>query len=181
MDFDRIFEDLEGRLVHLEGEELRATSEELARAERAQVSLEDRLRAAIGTEVTVRLVDGTDVIGTLTETAPTWLGMRLTEGGRRALVPTEAIDLLLGIGVRARPAPESARASRTVRSPLRELARDREILRIRTRSGAIRCRIVAVGQDAIDVLSLPAGDGSGASSGSRMVIPTRSLCVVVVL
>lgn len=181
MDFDRIFDDLEGRLVHLEGEELRATSEELARAERAQVTLEDRFRAAVGTDLTLRLTEGTDVVGTLAESGPEWLWLELRESAGRALVPVAAVDLVIGLTLRARPAPPSRRRPPSLASRLRELARDREVLRIETSSGAVRGRIETVGQDAVDVIGRPADDGPGSGRGTHLSIPLRSLQLVLVL
>src|SRR5699024_12389598 len=63
MRFERIFEDLEGQFAHHQQEEARAVSEELTRAEQAQLTLADRLRGAEGRRLTLHLGGAVRVSG----------------------------------------------------------------------------------------------------------------------
>src|SRR5690625_1065819 len=83
MRFDRIFGDLEGRFVHQEQEEIRAVSEELARAERAQLALADRLRAAGDRPITIHLEQDLRVTGSVEEVGWDWLELREQASGAR--------------------------------------------------------------------------------------------------
>src|SRR5690625_7490756 len=85
MRFDRIFEDLEGRFVHQEQEEIRAVSEELARAERAQLALADRLRAAGDRPITIHLEQDLRVTGSVEEVGWDWRELPAQASGARGV------------------------------------------------------------------------------------------------
>lgn len=179
MRFERIFEDLEGRLEHHEQEELRAVSEDLARAERAQLTLADRLRGAGERVVTVHVGAGLRLVGTVQEVGEGWVALRESRSAQSAVVPLHAIGILEGLSSRARPAEESLRSPLGLGSVLREIARDRSVVRLETTAGVVLGRIAAVGADTLDVLSLPTGETSGVPGSARLTVATASLLAVL--
>ena len=179
MRFERIFEDLEGRFEHHEQEELRAVSEDLARAERAQLTLADRLRGAGRRELTLHVGSGLRLAGAVEEVGAEWVSLRETRTAQRAVVPLAAIGIVEGLSSRARPAEESLRAPRRRGSVLREVARDRSGVRLETTAGTVLGRIAGVGADALDVLSLPTGESSSVPGSARLTVTMSSLLAVL--
>ena len=179
MRFDRIFEDLEGRFVHQEQEEMRAVSEELARAERAQLALADRLRAAGDRPITIHLGQDLRVTGPVQEVGLDWLELRDQASGARVIVPSASIALIAGLSDRARPREEALRPPRSLGSVLRGIARDRGVVRLETRAGRLIGRIATVGADALDMHQLPTGERSSSGTGSaRLTVAMSALLAV---
>ena len=99
MRWESLFADMEAQLAAARLADVRADVAELARAERASITLAARARASVGRPVRV-LVGGSDVVeGELIDAAPEWL-LLATSPVRRALVPLAC----RGGGRRARPA-----------------------------------------------------------------------------
>ena len=169
MRFDRIFEDLEGRLVHHEQEEMRAVSEELARAERAQLDLADRLRAAGDRPIMSHLGEDLRVTGPVQEVGLDWLELRDQASGTRVIAPLASISLIAGLSDRARRREEALRPPRRLGSVLRGIARDRGVVRLETRAGRLTGRIATVGADALDMHQLPTGESSISGTGSARI------------
>lgn len=178
MRFERIFEDLEGRFAHHEREEMRAVSEDLARAERAQLSLADRLRGAGGRSLTLHLGSVLRLEGTVEDVGEGWVALHEESGGRRTVVPLPAIALIEGLPVRARPAEESLRSSLGLGSMLRTIARDRSVVRLETTAGGVMGRLAAVGADAVDVHSLPTGESGTVPGSTRITVAMDALLAV---
>lgn len=179
---ERMFDDLEGRLAHLESQEMRATAEDLARAERAQVPLPDRLRGALGTVIAVHLAPGLVSSGELTEVGEDWIG--LGADGRRVLVPIPAIALLEGLPSKVRAAPRAVIPPPSLRQVLRGISRDRALVRVETPAGSATGRISAVGGDAFDLARRPTGERgalprSGAT-GSVATVPLTAVRLIAV-
>ncbi|MGO1200589.1 MAG: hypothetical protein ACTMKY_11905, partial [Dermabacteraceae bacterium] len=61
---------------------------------------------------------------------------------------------------------------------LREIARDRSVVRLETTAGGITGRIAAVGADALDVQSLPTGERGTVPGSSRVTVATASLLAI---
>lgn len=179
MRFERIFEDLEGRLEHHEQEELRAVSEDLARAERAQLTLADRLRGAGERELTVHIGADLRLSGVVQEVGAEWVALRETRSAQRAVVPLAAIGIVEGLSSRARPAEATLRSPLGLGSVLREIARDRSVVRLETSAGAVLGRIAAVGADTLEVLSLPTGESASVPGSTRLTVTTDSLLAVL--
>ena len=179
MRFERIFEDLEGRFEHHEQEELRAVSEDLARAERAQLTLADRLLGAGRRELTLHVGSGLRLAGAVEEVGAEWVSLRETRTAQRAVVPLAAIGIVEGLSSRARPAEESLRSPLRLGSVLREIARDRSVVRLETTAGTVLGRIAGVGADALDVLSLPTGESSSVPGSARLTVTMSSLLAVL--
>ncbi|MFC0674496.1 hypothetical protein [Brachybacterium hainanense] len=179
MSLGRMFDDLEGRFAHLEGLDMRAMSDELARAERSQVQLADRFRAAQSRPVGIHLDGGIRVDGIVDEVGEGWVLLRAAVEGGRSLVPMPRIAMVEGLTARARPAEESrASLPRGIGHVLRRLARDRSLVRIRTDGGSCHGRIRAVGADALDVLTSPTGEASRVPGRQEIVVPFAALLLL---
>lgn len=178
MRFERIFEDLEGRFAHHEQQEMRAVSEDLTRAERAQLTLVDRLRGASGTHLTVHLGPGMRVNGEVVDLGADWLLLRESSGSALVLVPMARIALLEGLVARARPAEESPLGTLGLGGVLRRIARDRATVRVETSIGALTGRIAAVGADALDLQTLPTGESSAVPGSTRVTVTFEALIAV---
>lgn len=179
MRFERFFDDLEGRFAHHEQQELRAVAEDLTRAERAQLTLADRLRGAAGLSLTVHVGATLRLGGVVEDVGAEWVALREEQGGQRAVVPLSAIVLVEGLSTRARPVEASVRSPLGLGSVLREIARDRSIVRVETTAGGLIGRIAAVGADAMDVHSLPTGEVVTVPGSSRITVATASLLAVI--
>ncbi|WP_394215836.1 hypothetical protein [Brachybacterium vulturis] len=178
MRFERIFEDLEGQFAHHQQEEVRAVSEDLTRAERGQLTLADRFRGAQGHPVTLHLGGSVRVAGTVREAATEWIALTAKGGGRSAVVPLAAVVMVEGLPSRARLAEDSPSSSWTLGSILREIARDRSVVRLETSGGVLTRRIAAVGADALDIRSLPTGESSAVPGSARITVALSALRVV---
>lgn len=174
--FDRILADIEGRHAHEEQEQLRAVSEELTRAERAQVTLLDRLRGAVGQIVTVHPPSGPAVRGEVAEVGEDWVHLRA--GGSRVLVPRAGIVLVEGLSPRSRPARDGAVPGLSFLGMLRHLSRDRELVHVQTAVGRVTGRVAAVGADAVDVITRPTGEAGTARGASRTVLDAAAIQLV---
>src|SRR5689334_3942700 len=90
MRWESLFADMEAQLAAGRLADVRADVAELARAERASITLTARARASVGRPVRV-LVGAADLVeGELVDAAPEWL-LLATSPVRRALVPLTAV------------------------------------------------------------------------------------------
>lgn len=179
MRFERIFEDLEGQFAHQQQEEMRAVSEDLTRAERAQLTLADRLRGAGSAALTLHLGPSLRVTGTVQEVGATWVTTADGSAAGSSVIPLAAIGLIEGLPTRVRPVADTPLSSRGLGSVLRAIARDRSVVRLETTVGSVIGRLAAVGADAIDVRSLPTGERSAVPGSSRITVVTSSLLAVL--
>ncbi|MGP5077471.1 hypothetical protein ACTXKZ_05355 [Brachybacterium alimentarium] len=179
MRFERIFDDLEGRFEHQEREEMRAVAEDLARAERAQLSLADRLRGAGRSVLTLHVGTDLRLEGLVEEVGEAWVALRDPENSQRAVIPMPAVSLVQGLPARARPAEESLLSPLGLGSVLRAIARDRSIVRLETAAGRIMGRIAAVGADSLDVQSLPTGEHGAVPGSVRVTVAMAALLAVI--
>lgn len=178
MRFERIFDDLEGRFAHHQQEEVRALSEELTRAELAQLTLADRLRGAQQERLTLHLGPALRVEGRVEEVGAGWAALAAEGGRRTAIVPLPAIVMVEGMPPRVRLPEESLRPPRSFGSVLREIARDRGVVHLETLGGAVRGRFASVGADALDLRTLPTGESTSMPSSARVTIPFAALLLV---
>lgn len=176
MRFERIFEDLEGRLAHHEQQEMRAVSEDLTRAERAQLTFEDRLRGSQGARLTLHLDAGSRVIGVLEHVGAGWVALRESAGP--VIVPLPRIALVDGLRGRARPAGDSLVGEMGLGAMLRRIARDRSTVRLETTAGALVGRISAAGADAVDLQTLPTGESGVVPGSGRITVTLDSLVTI---
>ena len=179
MRFERIFDDLEGQFAHHRQEEVRAVSEELTRAEQAQLTLADRLRGAEDQRVTLHLGPALRVAGTVQDVGAGWVSLA-GEGGRlRAVTPLAAIALMEGLPSRALPMGDAVLSPLGLGSILREIARDRSVVRVETAAGGVIGRIAAVGADTLDVRTLPTGEPTPVPGSARITVSTAALLAVL--
>jgi small nuclear ribonucleoprotein (snRNP)-like protein len=157
--WERLFADLEAQAAA----ELRAETEgELAdrtRHARGQVPFVDRLRAARGRRVTVRLAGGVVAAGIVGDVAREWLLLRqdgsAAKSGAPSLVPLDAVRSAEGLGRDATPAV-SPLAELPLRSMLRIVARDRSPVRVWLTDGQVLDGTVdEVGRDHLDIAAHP--------------------------
>lgn len=182
MSMERMFDDLEGRFDHLESLDMRAMSDELARAERAQVSLADRFRAAAGRLVRVHLAADLAVDGAIEDSGEEWVRLRPSGEAGIALVPMARIALVEGLPQRARPVSDAVgRRPFGLGHELRGIARDRSLVRLRTDAGTCHGRLRAVGADALDLRTSPTGEAVRVSAGRDVLVPFSALVLVQVL
>lgn len=157
--WDLLFADL---VAQLDAADVQADAHALAdltRAERATVSLADRLRASRGWPVALELVDGSRVNGEVREVGVEWV--LIDERPWQHLVPLRATTVVAGLSSHAVPEPSGSRAGLGLPSALRVLMRDRGTVHVRTVSCRVVGRIARVGKDHIDVEELELGSRSG--------------------
>lgn len=174
MNMDRFLHDLEAQFDALEGEERRGQAEDVARAERARITLRDRLRGAIGHDVRIDLASarGLCATGIIVEVGDGWFLVR--ERNEESLIPLSAVEAIDGLAARAREARTGAIGEVTFGSRLRQWARDRSQVRIWTVHHERRGVIAAVGADHVEVSSSPR-DGQGRERESRVLMAFSSL------
>jgi hypothetical protein len=148
-----LFADLDAQALALERAERSAEVDERTRGEIGALSVVDRLRAAIGSPIRVRLAGGLLLVGHLGRVGPDWL--LLDESvGREAVVGLAAVTGLRGV-TRFSAVPGSAGAVESrlgLRHALRGVARDRSPVRVElTDASAIDATIDRVGSDFIEV------------------------------
>jgi hypothetical protein len=149
MRWERLFSDLEGQWEAEARRDLDAEVADRTRRERAGVGLYERLAAAVGTPVALRLLAGPALTGTVSDVGQDWLLLE-DEQGRPALVPLGAIASATGLGARA---SESALGKRfALGYALRGLSRDRAVVAVVDRTGAVATGTIdAVGADCFDL------------------------------
>lgn len=168
MSLERMFEDLESRMDHLESEERRAVTEELTRAERAQVVVVDRLRGAVGRVVRAHLQGGAVAAGEIVEVGADWVRLRSRADGRSTWLVIGTIVLFEDLPTRVRELGRTRLRPPGLAAALRALARDRVLVHVATAAGEMQGRIAGVGQDALDLRLLQTGE-QHAAAGSRAV------------
>lgn len=160
MRWESLFEDLESQLDAADAAEREARVGELARAEAARFSLADRLRGCSGGELRLRLCDGTDVTGTLTQVAEQWV--LLATATAQVLVPAHAAVAVYGMGPRAAGPRSGVEARLSLGHALRALSRDRVAVRVVVAGSALAGRVERVGRDHLEL-----EDRRGAEPGAR--------------
>ncbi|GEA79770.1 hypothetical protein [Cellulomonas uda] len=157
--WEALFADLESGLDAARAQDLRDEVAELTRAERAQVHLADRLRAARATTLRLVLRDGQTVDGVVVDAAPQWV-LLAPDGVRRALVPTAAVTAVVGLGAWAAPAAGEVERRLALGHALRAVARDRTLVRVDAQGVSVSGRIDRVGADHVDVMPADAARGA---------------------
>lgn len=173
MRWDELFADIDAQWEAAEAAELTAEIADRARREAAQLGLADRVAAAVGTTVAVRLVTGEAVTGTATSTGPDW--MLLAENGRSTLVPLRSVLWVAGLGRHSVDPSQTSRvaAKLDLRYALRRLVRDRgDVLVGLTDSSRLTGTLVRIGSDFLDLAELDTRD---ASRTAAWTIPLASI------
>lgn len=172
-----LFGDMELQLDAAGQQDRDRTVADLTRAERASVTLGDRLRACGAREVRLVLRDGTAVDGQVQEVGPAWL--LLGDRGREHLVPFAGVATAGGLPDFAAP-PETGVLRRLgLGHALRAVARDRAVVHVLTTAGRTVGRVDGVGADHVDVALVHAD--SGRPTGDRQAVALSSLLLVTSL
>lgn len=179
MRWERLFEDLEAQLAEAALEELRAEVADRTRREMAELRLADRLRAAHGQQVVVRVSGIGPVPGTLRSTGPDW-ALLAEPLGVEALIPLAAVVQIAGMGRRATPPGATGQVARRLGLgyALRGLARDRaDVVVTMTDGGTLAGTIDRVGADHMDVTERgedrPGGSWTVRFAGTGLVRRSR--------
>lgn len=158
MRWDRLFAALEAEAAELAEQDRDAEIADRTRAELGRVRWSERLRAAVGTAVRVRLVGGDLVDGDIRRVCDGWF--LLSAGAHEVLVPDHAVVGLEGLGPAATPAATGALAM-TWAAAWRVLARDRSSVRVVRAGGSTVTGVpVRVGADFVELAPEAGGPGS---------------------
>ncbi len=178
MRWKALFDDLEAQAEAGERLDLEAEVRDRTRRETALVPLADRLRAAVGRPLTVRVLGAGLLRGTATDAAPDWL---LLEDDRAdLLVPLGAVLAVTGAGSAAQPAPGAVAARLDLRHALRGLARDRSAVSVVLRDGSVLSGTIdRVGADHLDLAEHALGEARrGAAVHAVQLLPLDALALL---
>jgi hypothetical protein len=157
MRWERLFADLEARFEADERAEHESDVADLIRAERAQLSLADRLRPHTGAVLTWRLEPASGVDGSiqavLLDLGSDWVLITTATGTlrRQLLVPMRSVAWIGGLSGAARVDHSQVARRMNLTVILRGRARDRAPLRIWTSAGQLTGTIDRVGADHLDL------------------------------
>ena len=160
MRWDELFADLEARAESLDTAARSAEIDERTRGEVGALGLSERLRAALGVPLRLRLAGSLQLTATLRRVGPDWLLLD-EDGGREAVVPTAALLGVRGLGrYSASPGAVGVVESRLgLRHALRGIARDRSPCRLHLTDGTtVDGTLDRVGADFAEVATHGAGE-----------------------
>ncbi|MGQ4494117.1 hypothetical protein ACUH88_02260 [Dermabacteraceae bacterium P13095] len=170
MDWDRLLVSLSAQMVQQESLEARNSGRELISAQRADVSVLQRLRAAVGKEVSLQVDAGQVITGVLGEVGPDWLLLGQRDGaGRCYLVPNLANAVFYDLT--SRPVEETPIFTLSLGGVLRALAAERRPLRVHWRDGQAVGSVLGVGKDFVELR---------VAGGKRLTLPYGCLTLVLI-
>lgn len=179
MRWDALFEDMEAEFAAEGRLQLDSETAERSRADVAGVELADRLRASLGLRVTVHLLSGSAVTGTLNHAGSELLVVN--EQQHQVLVPYSAIASFTGLGRQALTEQSVVRRKLGLASALRALARDRSELAVTLAGGSsgettLHGVIDRAGRDYVDLAVTRPGEARRAANVLEVVaIPFAAL------
>lgn len=181
MRWDDLFRDLEAQLAAAGAAELDAEVADRSRREAALLGLVDRVRAAVGHPVVLRVLGAGPVDGVLTEVGSRWL-LVAEAGGREAFVPLAAVVSFGGLRVWSE-VPGSAGqvfARLGLGSALRGIARDRLPVQLwLTDASVLSGTVDRVGADFVEVSEHGPGEARRRGEvGAVRTIPFDALAMV---
>jgi len=159
MRWARLFEDLEAQLQAEEAADLASEVASRTRHEVGQLTLADRLRAAVGHPVRVTCAGAGELTGQLRDVGAGWL--LLDEGlGREVLVNLATVSAVQGVGLLSTAASDTAVSRRLdLRYAVRGLARDRCPLQlVLTTAEVLTGTFDRVGSDFVELAEHLAGE-----------------------
>lgn len=179
--WEDLFADLEGQADAALAAELAAEVAERTRQEVGRLRLVDRLRAASGSEVVLRLRGAGVLAGTVADVGADWVLVAEAEG-TGALLPLREVLALSGVGVRSElPGSEGEVEQRLdLRYALRRLVRDRAAVEVILLDGTTVCGTFdRVAADHVD-LAQHAPDEARRARAVRQVLllPLTALALV---
>ena len=181
MRWDELFADLESQADAAEAAELAAEVAERTRHEVGRLRLVDRLRAAHGASVVVRLRGAGALTGRVADVGADWVLLEEPDG-RGALVPLGEVLALSGVGARSDlPGAAGAVEERLdLRYALRRLVRDRAAVEVVLVDGTVVAGTLdRVAADHVDLAQHPAGQPRRARAVERvLLVPLSALALV---
>jgi len=159
MRWARLFADLEAQLQAEEAGDLASEVASRTRHESGQLTMADRLRAAVGHPVRIRCAGVGDLAGKLQDVGAGWL--LLDEGlGREVLVSLSAVGAVQGLSHLSMAASDTAVTRRLdLRYAIRGLTRDRSPLQVLLTSGeTLTGTFDRVGSDFVELAEHLAGE-----------------------
>ncbi|TQS42893.1 hypothetical protein [Cryptosporangium phraense] len=149
--WEDLFADAEAQFEALRRDEMASEAADRTRREFALVSLVDRLRGSVGSELEVWLPDAS-LTGVLARVGPDW--MALSAGGaREVVIPLAAVVAVEGLSPATAADPVGpVEARMDLRFVLRRLARDRTPVRLALPGGkSLSGTIDRVGRDFLEL------------------------------
>lgn len=155
MRWDELFDDIEAQAAAAAAADLAGEVADRTRRERALVELADRLVAAQGRTVQVRVAGGNGYEGVLSDVAQQWCVLATPAP---VLVPLAAVTSLTGLGAAASTTGRCGVQRRIgLTAALRAVARDRSPVRLDLVDGSsLMGTLDAVGADHTDLAEHPA-------------------------
>lgn len=168
MRWEQLFGDLEAQADAADRDELAGEVADRTRRELALVTVEDRMRASVGTPVEVGLAGGHRVSGVIREVGSGWLWLDHATGP--ALVVTAAICELVGLGAAVAPPLNEVDARLRLPHVLRAVAQDRRRCAVGLTDGrVVRGVLTRVGRDFVDLIDRQTLAPTRTSAGPRTV------------
>lgn len=153
MPWERLLADLTAQLEQAERDEDVRSAADRVRVEHGAIPLLDRLRAGVGSAVTVRTSGGSGVRGVVAAAGPDWV--TLTDDTGAVVVPAGAIAGVAGLRGSVVPleALSPVRRRLDLRSVLRQLVADGTSVAVVAAGREVRGQVTRVGQDYVEVAS----------------------------
>jgi hypothetical protein len=172
MRWEQLFTDLEAQFAAQAGADERLEAPSRARAEQGQVRLADRLRGALGGQVSLRCPGVGELAGRLVDVGVDWV-LLAAAGERELLVAMRAVAAVAGLTAATAAAEESAVDRHLdLRRALRGLARDRAVVQCLLGDGGVLTGTIdRVGADFVELAEHPldAPRRRGSVTGVRAV------------
>lgn len=181
MRWDALFADLEAQLAAVQAEERSGEVADRTRREVGRLRLVDRLRAARGVPVTMRVQGGGVLTGTVVDVGADWVLVEEPDG-RAALVSLPAVVALSGLGSRSeRPGSEGEVERRfDLRFAVRKLVRDRTPVEVALVDGTVVTGTFdRVAADHLDLAQHPLTQARRASAVRQvLLVPVGAVALV---
>jgi len=179
--WDALFSDLEAQLDAVQAEDLSGEVAERTRREVARLRVVDRLRAARGREVVVRLLGAGALSGEVADVGADWVLLE-ERGGGGALVSLGALVALTGVGVRSELPGSEGEVERRfdLRFALRKLVRDRTVVAVTLVDGTeVTGTLDRVAADHLDLAQHPADEPRRAAAVRQvLLLPVAAVALV---
>lgn len=184
MRWKTLFQDLELELHGLHKQQETSEVREQICTQSAEITIADRLRGSIDSQVEITTVGGHTVEGVVTRCYSQWLLLREIRG--EALVPLHAVVAVSGLTSQI-AAPAGPSASRlTLAHALRGLARDRSSVQVETTGGQFWGMFGTIGRDWAQMRLLRPGEVRATSAAhapaaarSEVTLTHEAMCVVL--
>ncbi|MBO9555533.1 hypothetical protein [Cellulomonas sp.] len=171
MRWETLFADMEAQLDAARAAERQVQVAELTRAERATVTLADRVRASRGSRVRLLVLTGESIEGELVDSATEWL-LVAPSAVQRVLVPVAAVAAVSGLAAHGAPPAGATERRLGLGHALRALARDRMTVRVSAQGADVVGRVERVGSDHLEI------GATHELAGRVWTIPFASLAAV---